>query len=45
MQRCHLNPGVVARLDRAIQYGETPAVDRDITAYWIVPLSRRMTLT
>jgi hypothetical protein len=27
--------GVIARLDRAIQYAETPVIDREAAAYWI----------
>jgi len=27
--------GVIARLDRAIQYSETAVIDREAAAYWI----------
>jgi hypothetical protein len=31
---CHIRT-VIARLDRAIQYAETPVIDREAAAYWI----------
>jgi len=33
--------GVIARLDRAIQYSERAIVDREAAAYWIARLRGR----